>query len=235
MVVENDGSQASLAVALVRKWVTQDQANFIIGPGGTSDAAAAIPVADAMHVVMEEATSGWHALGLSKSDLQSYGFPSIDNVFLLDDLDTVTKLIVPRHYTRVAVIQESDPGGRLNSTYMQAFGKQDHFKVVAVQTVTPGSTDDTPQVLNLLAAKPQIIVLGMAPGPDTITVLKAVRAQNPDIPTNTLGIQWARTPANHSGMTSVVDVMGTFNEAGQFQLYGGATKVSISKATAKES
>ncbi|MBO0887319.1 MAG: ABC transporter substrate-binding protein, partial [Acidimicrobiales bacterium] len=123
MVVENDGSQAQLAVALVRKCVTQDHANFIIGPGGTSDAAAAIPVANAMHTVMLEATSGWHALGLSNGELHSFGFPSIDNVFLLDDLDTVTKLIVPRHYTRVAVIQESDPGGRLNSGYMQAFGK----------------------------------------------------------------------------------------------------------------
>jgi ABC-type branched-subunit amino acid transport system substrate-binding protein len=54
--------------------------------------------------------------------------------------------------------------------------------VVASQITTPGATDDTPQALNLLKANPQIIVLGLIPGPDTITFIKAVRAQNPTIP-----------------------------------------------------
>ena len=37
-------------------------------------------------------------------------------------------------------------------------------------------------MLNLLKANPQIIVLGLIPGPDTITFLKSMRAQNPTIP-----------------------------------------------------
>jgi hypothetical protein len=37
-------------------------------------------------------------------------------------------------------------------------------------------------VLNLLKANPQVIVLGTTPGPDTITFLKSMRAQNPTIP-----------------------------------------------------
>jgi ABC-type branched-subunit amino acid transport system substrate-binding protein len=56
------------------------------------------------------------------------------------------------------------------------------YQVVASQITNPGATDDTPQVLNLLKANPQIIVLGLTPGPDTITFIKAVRAQNPTIP-----------------------------------------------------
>jgi ABC-type branched-subunit amino acid transport system substrate-binding protein len=339
LVIENDGSQPSLAAALVRKCVTQDHASFIVGPGGTADSAAAVPVANALHVVDLDDTVGWHNLGLSNAELHSYAFPGIYNAFLLDDLDVVTRLIVPRHYTRVAVLQESDPGGRLNATYMKRYGRQHHFKVVAAQTVTTGSTDDTPQVLNLLAAHPQIIVLGLAPGPDTITALKAVRAQSAEVPVaecmgcaqpaffaaaggasvmhnvyvlgpvesllhslggteanrglvsqinsyisaltsagygstedingsesswvameeltaaimaahstsakevrdalehqhlNTFGISWARSPANHARMKSVVDVMGTWTANGQFRDYGGATTVPISRATAEE-
>ena len=41
---------------------------------------------------------------------------------------------------------------------------------------------DTPAALALLKAHPQIVVLGMTPGPDTITIIKAIRAQDPNIP-----------------------------------------------------
>ncbi|MBO0730957.1 MAG: hypothetical protein J2P57_17005, partial [Acidimicrobiaceae bacterium] len=51
----------------------------------------------------------------------------------------------------------------------------------------------------------------------------------------TLGISWDRTPANHTAMTSVVDVMATWGANGQLQLYGQATKVRINKTTENES
>jgi Periplasmic binding protein len=54
--------------------------------------------------------------------------------------------------------------------------------VVGTQIIPPGSTDDTPAVLALLADKPQIIIFGLTPGPDSITAIKAIRAQNPTIP-----------------------------------------------------
>jgi CheY-like chemotaxis protein len=45
-----------------------------------------------------------------------------------------------------------------------------------------GATDVTPQVLAMLAAKPQIILFGLVPGTDSITAIRAIRAQNPNIP-----------------------------------------------------
>jgi hypothetical protein len=65
---------------------------------------------------------------------------------------------------------------------MQSLASQYGYQVVASQITNPGATDDTPQVLNLLKTNPQIIILGVTPGPDTITFIKAVRAQNPTIP-----------------------------------------------------
>jgi hypothetical protein len=44
---------------------------------------------------------------------------------------------------------------------MQSLASKYGYSVVASQITNPGATDDTPQVLNLLKANPQIIVLGL--------------------------------------------------------------------------
>lgn len=182
LVQENDASDPATAAALVHKCVSQEHANFIFGPEETSTAAAAVPVANQLQTVLLGWQSGWTGQGISNANLHSYSFPGIGNVFFADDLATITQLIVPRHYTRVAVIEDNAPGGLGNTQYMQSLASKYGYKVVASQITNPGATDDTPQVLNLLKANPQIIVLGLIPGPDTIAFIKAVRAQNPTIP-----------------------------------------------------
>ena len=182
LVQENDASDPATAAALVRKCVTQVHANFIFGPEETATASAAVPIANDLKEVTLGWQSGWAGQGISAANLTSYAFPGIGNVFFADDLATVTQLIVPRHYTRVAVIEDNAPGGLGNTQYMQSLASQNGYSVVASQITNPGATDDTPQALNLLKANPQIIVLGLIPGPDTITFIKAVRAQNPTIP-----------------------------------------------------
>ena len=182
LVQENDASDPATAAALVRKCVTQVHANFIFGPEETATASAAVPIANELKEVTLGWQSGWAGQGISAANLTSYAFPGIGNVFFADDLATVTQLIVPRHYTRVAVIEDNAPGGLGNTQYVQSLASQNGYSVVASQITNPGATDDTPQALNLLKANPQIIVLGLIPGPDTITFIKAVRAQNPTIP-----------------------------------------------------
>jgi ABC-type branched-subunit amino acid transport system substrate-binding protein len=182
LLPENDASDPATAAALVRKCVTQEHANFIFGPEETATSSAAIPIANQLQTVLLGWQSGWTGQGISDANLHSYAFPGIGNVFFADDLATVTQIIAPRHYTRVAVIEDNSPGGLGNTQYTKSLESKYGFNVVASQIVNPGSTDDTPQVLKLLAAKPQIIVLGLTPGPDTITFIKSVRAQNPTIP-----------------------------------------------------
>jgi len=182
LVPENDASDPATAAALVHKCVSQVHANFIFGPEETATSAAAVPVANQLQEVLLGWQSGWTGQGISNANLTSYSFPGIGNVFFADDLATITQLIVPRHYTRVAVIEDNAPGGLGNTQYMQSLASKYGYQVVASQVTNPGATDDTPQALNLLKANPQIIVLGLIPGPDTITFLKAVRAQNPTIP-----------------------------------------------------
>jgi ABC-type branched-subunit amino acid transport system substrate-binding protein len=182
LVTENDASDPATAAALMRKCVTQVHANFIFGPEETATVAAGVPIANDLHEVTISMGSGWAGQGINNANLHSYAFPGVGNVFFADDLATVTQLIAPRHYTRVAVVEDNAPGGLGNTQYMNSLASKYGYSVVASQITNPGATDDTPQVLNLLKANPQIIVLGLIPGPDTITFIKAVRAQNPTIP-----------------------------------------------------
>lgn len=183
LVKENDQSDPATAARLVRKCVTNDNADFIFGPEETSTAAAAFPVADALHVITLGWQSGWTDIGLSDALQHSpYLFPAIGDVFHANDLAAVEKIVLPRHYTRVAVIEDNAPGGIGNAEYVAELGKTRGFEVVARQITTPGATNDTPQALALLQADPQIVILGEIPGSDTITAIKAIRAQNPTIP-----------------------------------------------------
>jgi branched-chain amino acid transport system substrate-binding protein len=182
LVKEDDASDPATAAALVHKCVSQIGASFIFGPEESSTASAAIPIANVTHAVLLGWQSGWDGQGISDKNLHSSSFPGIGNVFFADDLATVTQLIAPRHYTRVAVIEDNAPGGLGNAQYTESLGPKYGFKVVGTQMANPGATDDTPQALALLKSNPQIIVLGLIPGPDTITAIKAIRAQNPTIP-----------------------------------------------------
>ncbi|MBO0894825.1 MAG: ABC transporter substrate-binding protein, partial [Acidimicrobiales bacterium] len=190
LVEENDSSSPSQAASLVRKCVVQDRANFILGPEETATMAAAVPVADSLRTVLITQGSGWDQGGVSSSDIRSYAFPGLYDVFYIDDLDTAARIIAPQHLTRVGVIEDAVPGGLPNGGYMQYLCKTYHCNVVGVQKVQPGQTDDTPQVLNLLAAKPQVIVLGSIPGPDQLTTIKAIRAQNQTIPVSECSVCW---------------------------------------------
>ena len=182
VVQENNQSVPATAATLARKCVTQDHASFVFGPEETGTATAAIPVLNSLRVVSLGWQSGWNAIGLSNADRHAYFFPGIENVFHEDDLATLQELVQPRHYTRVAVLETSSPGGLGNDTYTASLSGKYGFQVVKTEITPPGSTDDTPAVLALLGAKPQLIMLGLTPGPDSITGIRAIRAQNPTIP-----------------------------------------------------
>lgn len=178
----DDASTPSVAVSDVRKCVTQLHANFILGPGETDDYVAAVPVANSLQTILIMQGAGWSGVGIPKDQLNSYSFPGLYNAYQQNDYDMVKKIIVPRHYKRVAVIDGCDPLCDTNTNFMKQYGKQYGFQVVASEKVTYNQTDDAPQVIKLLAAHPQAIVLGIPPGQDTVTFLKALRAQSPTIP-----------------------------------------------------
>jgi ABC-type branched-subunit amino acid transport system substrate-binding protein len=181
--VFNNQSSASQSELIARKCVQELHAQFIVGPESGADTLSALPVAIAYHTILISLSSGWQTNGYPRSELNSWGFPGFYDVFYQDQLASVQNLIVPRHYTRVALLEDNCGSVCLaNKATVEKLARQYHFRLVATQIDQVGATDVTPQVLALLAARPQIILFGLVPGTDSITAIRAIRAQDPNIP-----------------------------------------------------
>src|SRR5579863_10436429 len=179
----NNQSSAAQSELDARKCIQTDHAQFIVGPESGADTESALPLAIANKTILISLSSGWASNGYPASELNSWGFPGFYDVFAEDQIASVQNLIVPRHYTRVALLEDNCGSVCLaNQGTVQALAKQDGFQLVSTQIDQVGATDVTPQVLAMLAAKPQIILFGLVPGTDSITAIKAIRAQDPTIP-----------------------------------------------------
>ena len=182
-MVFNNQSSASESELIARKCILTYHAQFIVGPEAGADTEAALPIAIAYHTILISLSSGWQTNGYPASELTSWGFPGFYDVFYEDQLASVQQLIVPRHYTRVALLEDNCGSVCLaNQGTVQKLAAQYGFKLVSTQIDQVGATDVTPQVLAMLAAKPQIILFGLVPGTDSITAIRAIRAQSANIP-----------------------------------------------------
>src|SRR6202167_5174883 len=179
----NNQSSASESELLARKCIQTYHAQFIVGPESGADTESALPIAIANKTILISLSSGWQSNGYPSSELTSWGFPGFYDVFAEDQIASVQNLIVPRHYTRVALLEDNCGSVCLaNQSTVQSLAKANGFQLVSTQIDQVGATDVTPQVLAMLAAKPQIILFGLVPGTDSITAIRAIRAQNPNIP-----------------------------------------------------
>ena len=179
----NNQSNAAQSELIAKKCIQTYHAQFIVGPESGADTESALPIAIANKTILISLSSGWQTNGYPASELNSYGFPGFYDVFAEDQIASVKNLIVPRHYTRVALLEDNCGSVCLaNQATVQDLAKKNGFQLVSTQIDQVGATDVTPQVLAMLAAKPQIILFGLVPGTDSITAIKAIRAQNPTIP-----------------------------------------------------
>jgi len=179
----NNQSSAAQSELDARKCIQTYHAQFIVGPESGADTESALPIAIANKTILISLSSGWQSNGYPSSELNSWGFPGFYDVFAEDQIASVQNLIVPRHYTRVALLEDNCGSVCLaNQATVQNLAKQDGFQLVSTQIDQVGATDVTPQVLAMLAAKPQIILFGLVPGTDSITAIRAIRAQSPTIP-----------------------------------------------------
>ncbi|WP_300609299.1 ABC transporter substrate-binding protein [Trebonia sp.] len=179
----NNQSSASESELIARKCIDQYHATVIIGPESGADTESALPIAIANKTILISLSSGWQSNGYPASELTSWGFPGFYDVFYEDQYASVVNLIVPRHYTRVALLEDNCGSVCLaNQGTVQTLAKQYGFSLVSTQIDQVGATDVTPEVLAMLAARPQIILFGLVPGTDSITAIRAIRAQDPTIP-----------------------------------------------------
>jgi ABC-type branched-subunit amino acid transport system substrate-binding protein len=179
----NNQSNAANSELNAKKCIQTYHAQVIIGPESGADTESAMPIAIASKTVLISLSSGWQSNGYPSSELTSYGFPGFYDVFYQDQFDSVQNLIVPRGYKRVALIENNcGPVCLANEGTVQQLAAKYGFQLVSVQKAELTATDLTPQVTNMLAAKPDIILFGLVPGTASITAIRAIRTQDPNIP-----------------------------------------------------
>jgi len=103
----NNQSSASESELLARKCIQTYHAQFIVGPESGADTESALPIAIANKTILISLSSGWQTNGYPASELNSWGFPGFYDVFAEDQVASVQNLIVPRHYTRVALLEDN--------------------------------------------------------------------------------------------------------------------------------
>lgn len=182
LVVLNNQTQPPIALQIARECEQKYHAWAMTGLVSSETLVASIPIVNSMKIPLVAWSSGWNFAGLPKKDYHAWAFPGLGSAYNNNNLAAIKDLAVPRHYKRIAFIYENDPAAVVTLPLMKEYAKKYHFKLVAAQTIQFGQSDVTPQVLKLLAANPQMIVTAIAPGPDSVTVLKTVRAQNSSIP-----------------------------------------------------
>jgi len=131
-IENNNQSSAAQSELIARKCILQQHAKFIVGPESGADTEAALPIAISYKTILISLSSGWQTNGYPASELNSWGFPGFYDVFYNDQLASVQQLIVPRHYTRVALLEDNCGSVCLaNKGSVQALAKQYGFKLVS--------------------------------------------------------------------------------------------------------
>jgi len=121
---------------IARKCIQTYHASFIVGPESGTDTEAALPIAIANKTILISLSSGWQTNGYPASELNSWGFPGFYDVFAEDQVASVQNLIVPRHYTRVALIEDNCGAVCLaNQGTVQALAKQNGFQLESYSQV----------------------------------------------------------------------------------------------------
>lgn len=199
LIVKNDQSSPQEAAAVAKQLITSDHASILIGPEETSEIGAVSTVASAYNVIdmQTDPFQEWPPSEISSQSLK-YIFPEIMAFDSTNASAYESAIWKPKGYTKIALLTDSTPFGTDMIKPLEQVAKSQGFTVTGVQTFAAGSTDVTPQVQSLLSGKPQFLVDWTAPGPDTTTAVKTIRALAPTLP---LGISGGQdTPATVSAL-----------------------------------
>ncbi len=158
-VIVDDKGSAEGAVAAFEELIHKHGVSVILGPGSSSSARAAFPIAQENEVVAISATAGARGLG-------AIG----DFVFRVP---LATDIIIPKAveitkrkmgYQEVATLyDETDLFSADRDAALQQAFTDNNVKVLGIQTYTTGTTDWTTQLTRIKALKPDALFVSALP------------------------------------------------------------------------
>jgi branched-chain amino acid transport system substrate-binding protein len=161
-VLYDDASDSTQSVQLTRKLLTEDKVDAIIGPSGSPNAMAVLQfVAEAKTPML--APVGTSAVVLPMDDHKRWAYKTHPN----DDVisDGLVEAMKARGVKTVGFIGYNDPYGENWYKVFAPMAEKAGLKIVANESYSRQDTSVTGQVLKLIAAKPDaVMVAGVAAG-----------------------------------------------------------------------
>lgn len=175
-IIEYDGkTDPQLSATLASRCAEDDGGLLIIGGSPTAPAAAMVPVANQNRIPFYILAAASDAL----TDDAAYQFRFGPRT--RQDALSVANQLADLGVKRVGIINNSVPFGIDGSTTVTAALKEKGIEVVARETYDVAATDVTPQVINLSAADPDVILIYPYPA-DGARVVRTIRQMGLEAP-----------------------------------------------------
>jgi branched-chain amino acid transport system substrate-binding protein len=164
-IILDDGSDPGAAVRNIRKLITEDKVDVIVGPNITPAALAALdPVAEYQTPMITLIGSASVVEPQEGKKVWAFKMAQTDRAMA----DVMTRTMVSRNVKTVGFIGFADSYGDSWFNEFSKFAELRHIKVVASERFNRTDASVTGQILKLIAAKPDAVLIA---GAGTPTVL----------------------------------------------------------------
>jgi len=164
-IILDDGSDPGAAVRNIRKLITEDKVDVIVGPNITPAALAALdPVAEYQTPMITLIGSASVVEPQEGKKVWAFKMAQTDSAMA----DVMTRTMVSRNVKTVGFIGFADSYGDSWFNEFSKFAELRHIKVVASERFNRTDASVTGQILKLMAAKPDAVLIA---GAGTPTVL----------------------------------------------------------------
>jgi branched-chain amino acid transport system substrate-binding protein len=161
-IVLDDASDSSAAVVNTRKLISENKVDAIIGSTTTPNTLAMIDVvADGETPVISLASSARIIEPMSAKKAWVFKTPQTDTMMVLAILEHAAK----RGMKTMAYIGFNDALGEAFYAEFEKFAEARKIRIVASERFAPRDTSVTAQILKLLAANPDMVVIGASGTP----------------------------------------------------------------------
>ena len=161
-IVLDDASDSSAAVVNTRKFIGENKVDAIVGSTTTPNTLAMIDViAEGETPVISLASSARIIEPMSAKKAWMFKTPQTDTMMVLAILEHAAK----RGMKTMAYIGFNDALGEAFYAEFEKFAEARHIRIVASERFAPRDTSVTAQVLKLMAANPDMVVIGASGTP----------------------------------------------------------------------
>jgi branched-chain amino acid transport system substrate-binding protein len=161
----DDASDPTASVTAVKKLITEQKIDALIGPSGSPNAMGVIQFAAEAGVPML-APVGTAAVVLPMNAQKKWVFKTTQNDEII--ADALTAHMVKNGVKTLAYIGTADPYGENWSKVVDTLARKHGIKIVASEKYQRSDTSVTGQTLKILSAKPDAVLIAAPGGPSVL-------------------------------------------------------------------